>query len=131
MSERKRIFVGLKGKTGRFYDPVTKFRIKLDEVKELQYPLGELTRQWLNAGGLIIAPLSTLPPQEPPGVISEKDSQQELLSVPEIEQAIKPPDHDKFDYMDVRSLRALAKKQGVKLSRTDTAQRIREKLRTA
>lgn len=127
----QRIRVQLKDTTGSFYDSQTGFRIKRDEVRELKYPLGHLTRQWLNAGGLIIAPLSTLPPQEPPGVISEKDSQQELLSVPEIEQAIKPPDHNKFDYMDVRSLRALAKKQGVKLSRTDTAQRIREKLRTA
>ena len=129
MSDRKRIYVQLKGTSGRFYDPATKFRIKLDEVKELQYPLGELTRQWLNAGGLIIAPLTNLPPEESPGVISETETQPELLSVPEIEQVIKPPDHDKYDYMDVRSLRALAKQQGIKLSRTDTAQRIRTKLR--
>lgn len=131
MSERKRIFVGLKGKAGRFYDPVTKFRIKLDEVKELQYPLGELTRQWLNAGGLTIAPLSTLPPQEPPGVISQSDTQPELLNIPEIEQTIKPAEHDELDYLPVQKLRGLAKSKGIKLSRSDTAQTIRLKLRTA
>lgn len=126
---RQRIYVKLRGSGARFYDPVTKFRIKLDEVKELVYPLGDMTRQWLNAGGLVIEPTDNLPPKESPGVISTDNAQPELLSVDGIEQTIKPPSHDEYDYMAVYQLRAAAKTRGIKLNRTDSAQTIRAKLR--
>lgn len=126
---RQRIFVRLRGSGTRFYDPATKFRIKLDEVKELVYPLGDMTRQWLNAGGLVIDPINNLPPQEAPGVNLIIDTQPDLLSVNEIEQTIKPSGHDEYDYMAVYELRSVAKSKGVKLARTDTAQAIRAKLR--
>lgn len=125
---RQRIYVRLKGKGGRFYDPATKFRIKLDEVQELTYPLGELTRQWLNAGGLVIEPTNTLPPQEAPGIISK---QPDMINVNKIEQSIKLPEHDEYSYMSVIKLRGLAKKRRIKISRTDTAEIIRNKLRKA
>ena len=128
MSERQRIQVRLKDPSGRFYDPETKFRIKLKETKQLEYPLGALTRQSLNAGGLVIANIET-PPQKPSDVVSTEEAQPGLLSVPEIEAAIKPPDHDEYSYMQVFELRALAKSKGIKLNRKDTAQTIRMKLR--
>lgn len=128
MSERQRIQVRLKDPSGRFYDPETKFRIKLKETKQLEYPLGALTRQSLNAGGLVIANIET-PPQKPSDVVSTEEAQPGLLSVPEIEAAIKPPDYDDYSYMQVYELRTLAKSKGIKLSRKDTAQTIRAKLR--
>lgn len=131
---RQRIFVRLKDKTGRFFDSKTKFRVKLDEVKELVYPLGDATRECLNAGGLVITPETpTLPPPESTGIIST-DIQPGLLStaeIDEVERAIKPPTKDQYDYMGIQDLRQRAKNRGIKLSRTDSAAAIRYKLRTA
>lgn len=38
---------------GMFHDPDTGFRIKTNEEKPLPEPIGDLTRRWLNAGGLV------------------------------------------------------------------------------
>mgnify|MGYP000894048751 CR=1 FL=1 len=125
----KRIIVKLKNSMGRFYDPQTKFRIKLKEEKELAYPLGDMTRQWLNAGGLVITTsLLKSPPDKPASILSETE-QPELLS--SVEQEIKPPRNDEYDYMSVQQLRKAAKDRGIKLARTDSAEKIRRKLRTS
>lgn len=124
---RQRICVALKGRTGRFYDPQTGFRIKLNEEKELVYPLGELTRQCLNAGGLVLLTPTNNPPQVSPGIISE--TQPGLLDAEQVEAVIKPVQQDEYEYMPVYELRSLAKARGIKLSRKDTAQTIRAKLR--
>jgi hypothetical protein len=123
MSPRQRIYVALKGRTGRFYDPQTGFRIKLNEERELVYPLGDLTRQCLNAGGLVLLPPTDNPPSESPGIISE--TQPGLLDGPKA----KPATQDEYAYMPVQELRSVAKRKGVKLSRSDNAQSIRAKLR--
>lgn len=130
----KRIIVKLKNSMGRFYDPQTKFRIKLKEEKELAYPLGDMTRQWLNAGGLVITTsLLESPPDKPASILS-KTEQPELLSsveIDKVEQEIEPPRNDEYDYMSVQQLRKAAKDRGIKLARTDSAERIRRKLRTS
>lgn len=73
-------YVRLKRPTGIFRDRVTGLTVKLDDVVPLRMPIGEMTRRWINAGGLVVcdppaAPAKEAPP--PPGL--KKTRRQELL----------------------------------------------------
>jgi hypothetical protein len=45
------MFIQLKSKTGMFYDPETKLRLRGDEIKEVRH-IGYQTRLRMNSGGI-------------------------------------------------------------------------------
>lgn len=118
----QRTMVRLADATGRFYDQETKFRIKLDEVKELLYPIGQATRQSLNAGGLIIVKDS---PQ--PGAFPSDGDQ--FMAI-ETDPVVSPVEvlKEKLSHMTIQELRKYASDAGVKCSRFDKSFEIRSKI---
>jgi hypothetical protein len=70
---------------GMFFDSETGFRIVYGEVKELPNKKGHLTRQALNAGGLVV--VKTPPPQTTPTIkIDEPEYIPETIPEPVVEQ---------------------------------------------
>jgi hypothetical protein len=80
--------VKLKDPTGQFYDSETGLRVVKAAVVNLGSRVGKLTREWLNAGGLVIeddvARPSVASPQE--GVARD-----ESVSPPQLDPSSPPP----------------------------------------
>ena len=74
--------VKLADRSGIFYDPETGFRVQRAQVVELAEPVGRLTREWLNGGGLVIvgAASQKAPSPEAKGEVSDSFSSPDASS---------------------------------------------------
>ncbi len=113
------MLVKLKDPRGIFYDPQTGFSIVADEVKPLPPLLGDLTRRWLNAGGII--------------KVSQSPSVEELTvtEANEIGDPVSRSLHDYITEFGRFELMRLAKERGIEVRRSDTALDLAKKLAMA
>jgi len=97
-----------------FFDPQTGFSIVTDEVKPLPSPMGELTRRWLNAGGLV-------------KVQRRKDPEKQVLETPPVDSLDQKAKQYLENY-DRIELMHLAKEKGLEVRRSDTALDLAKRL---
>ena len=148
------MFLKLSKPVGMFYDPETKLRLVMDDVKEVPTRIGSLTREWLNAGGLVtvdslpkviveeepafrvlpdsneggatsIPPVEiTLPEAEEVVVVVEKNS----VGRPQRDHLVEAETIDEAKALvkgnSIETLRAMAKKRGMKPRKTMSASAI-------
>jgi hypothetical protein len=100
--------VRLKDQTGMFHDPETGFSLIAKEVKPLPQNIGQLTRRWLNAGGLV-------------SVASSKPV--DSKNIDEAEKVVQSPTaiDNYLAEFDRSELMRLCKERGISTSRKDKA----------
>lgn len=129
--------VKLKDPSGMFVDHETGFRVKLREEKPLEEPIGRLTREWMNAGGLVLVKhvektvsADEMPEEssqmEPLGDATPLDGEEDV-STPS--PSLPPlPDEEVLRSMKAADLRKLCKSRGIQTKRWDTVNVLVKKL---
>lgn len=113
--------IRLRDRTGMFRDPKTGFTLVGDEEKALPQNIGDMTRRWLNVGGLVIL---SGPPVD---ADNEQEAGLSLIPTP------PPPPEAKKPLADwlITELRKLCRMNGIKTIPKDTKKTLLEKLRKA